>query len=79
MRQEGMTPAEKKLWFGYLKNQAPRWRNQRPFGGYIVDFYCPALRLVVEIDGESHFKPRATPTMWNGRPIWEGWGYGCFA
>ncbi|MEK7526792.1 MAG: DUF559 domain-containing protein [Patescibacteria group bacterium] len=28
--------------------------RQRPLGNYIVDFYCPALKLVVEIDGPSH-------------------------
>ena len=24
-------------------------------GSYIVDFYCPALKLIIEIDGEQHF------------------------
>lgn len=57
MRHEDMTPAEKKLWFGFLKGLRPRWRDQRPFDRYIVDFYCPALKLVIEIDGESHFTP----------------------
>ena len=28
--------------------------RQKPLGNYIVDFYCPALKLVVEIDGSSH-------------------------
>jgi very-short-patch-repair endonuclease len=28
--------------------------RQRPIHKYIVDFYCPKLKLVVEIDGESH-------------------------
>lgn len=54
MRQE-MTPAERKLWFEYLKDLTPRWRKQRPFGPYIVDFYCPTLKLVIEVDGESHY------------------------
>lgn len=56
MRQE-MTPAERKLWFEYLKDATPRWRKQRPFGPYIVDFYCPELKLVIEVDGESHYTP----------------------
>ncbi len=59
MRHEDMTPAEKKLWFEYLKGKKPRWRDQRPFDGYIVDFYCPALKLVIEVDGDSHFTPEA--------------------
>ena len=28
--------------------------RQRPIYKYIVDFYCPRLKLVIEIDGESH-------------------------
>ncbi len=28
--------------------------RQKPIENYIVDFYCPALKLIVEIDGEYH-------------------------
>ena len=28
--------------------------RQKPIGTYIVDFYCSKLKLVIEIDGESH-------------------------
>ena len=28
--------------------------RQKPLLGYIVDFYCPALKLVIEIDGKYH-------------------------
>ncbi len=31
-----------------------RFRRQHPLGPYILDFYCPATRLAVEIDGFSH-------------------------
>jgi very-short-patch-repair endonuclease len=31
-----------------------KFRRQHPFGWYIADFYCPAARLVIEIDGQSH-------------------------
>ena len=30
-----------------------RFLRQRPIGNYIVDFYCSALRLVIEIDGAA--------------------------
>ena len=30
------------------------WRRQFPMGVFIVDFYCPRLRLVIEVDGKSH-------------------------
>ena len=28
--------------------------RQKPIGNYIVDFYCPKLKIAIEIDGESH-------------------------
>jgi very-short-patch-repair endonuclease len=52
-----MTPSEKKLW-GYLRGsqfKGLKFRRQHSIGDYIVDFYCPELRLVIEIDGDSHF------------------------
>ena len=30
------------------------FHRQKPIGEYIVDFYCPALKLAIEVDGESH-------------------------
>ena len=50
------TPAEKILW-EQLRNRrlkGLKFRRQHPLGTYIVDFYCPAQRLVVEIDGDIH-------------------------
>lgn len=49
--------AEAKLWF-YLKEKklgGYKFRRQYSIGGYVVDFYCPALRLAIEVDGPSHF------------------------
>src|SRR5258706_9040594 len=34
-----------------------KFRRQQPLGGYIVDFYCHELRLVVELEGEVHSQP----------------------
>jgi very-short-patch-repair endonuclease len=31
-----------------------RFRCQHPIGSFIVDFYCPQNRLVIEVDGEIH-------------------------
>jgi very-short-patch-repair endonuclease len=31
-----------------------KFRRQHPFEHYVADFYCPAARLVVEVDGASH-------------------------
>ncbi len=47
------TPAEAKLW-SYLKTLNVRILRQRPIGNFIIDFYCPAALLVIEVDGESH-------------------------
>lgn len=53
--RHNMTTAEKKLWYGYLKNFRFRVLRQRPIDYFIVDFYCSKLKLVIEVDGESHF------------------------
>ena len=50
------TLAESVLW-KYLQNKNAfgfRFRRQKVIGKYIVDFYCPKLKLVIEIDGSSH-------------------------
>ena len=33
----------------------PPFRRQHPMGHYILDFFCPQAKLVVEIDGQSHW------------------------
>jgi very-short-patch-repair endonuclease len=48
------TPAEKKLWEEYLRAFPHRVLRQRPIDHFIVDFYCAALHLVIEVDGEIH-------------------------
>ena len=53
--RKNMTLAEKKLWYGYLRNFPQRVLRQRLIDNYIVDFYCPAIKLVIEVDGGSHF------------------------
>jgi very-short-patch-repair endonuclease len=51
-----MPKSEVVLW-SYLKNKqlGVKFRRQHSIGPYIVDFYCPTKRLVVEVDGETHF------------------------
>ncbi|MDP2983192.1 MAG: endonuclease domain-containing protein [Candidatus Latescibacter sp.] len=50
-----MTSAERKLWLECLRKYPHRVLSQHPIDNYIVDFYCPALKLVIEIDGEQHY------------------------
>jgi very-short-patch-repair endonuclease len=50
------TPAEKKLW-RYLRNRefaGYKFRRQHPIGPYVLDFYWPAARLALELDGSGH-------------------------
>ncbi|WP_036480023.1 endonuclease domain-containing protein [Myxosarcina sp. GI1] len=54
--RNNLTPAEARLW-AVLKNkqlEGLRFRRQHPVGDFILDFYCPACKLVVEVDGEIH-------------------------
>ena len=51
------TQAEAFLW-GYLKNSqldGRKFRRQSSIRNFIVDFYCPEERLVIELDGDFHF------------------------
>lgn len=51
------TPHEVKLWARLRRDQLGyRFRRQYGIGNYIVDFYCPTKKLVVEIDGSQHFE-----------------------
>lgn len=55
--RSSMTDAEISLWSKLRRKQIfglPFYR-QKPLGNYIVDFYCPAARLVIEIDGGQHY------------------------
>jgi len=53
--RQNPTPAEKKLWQDFLRSYPFRVLRQRPIANFIVDFYCAALMLVIEVDGEGHF------------------------
>ena len=52
-----LTPSEAALW-SLLKNKQVfdlKFRRQTSIENYIVDFYCPQLKIVIELDGEPHF------------------------
>ena len=57
LMRKNPTPEENKMWHILLKNFKPRFFRQRIIGNYIVDFYCPKLKLIIEIDGEQHYLP----------------------
>jgi very-short-patch-repair endonuclease len=52
-----LTPAEAALW-SLLKNKQAfglKFRRQTSIENFIVDFYCPQFKIVIELDGEPHF------------------------
>ena len=55
LRKE-LTPEEQRLWLRLRGNQIrdTAFRRQHAIGPYIVDFYAPKARLVIEIDGFQH-------------------------
>lgn len=55
------TLSEVLLW-NELKQRKIRgysFNRQKPIGNYIVDFYCKPLKLVIEVDGSSHYNEEA--------------------
>ena len=54
-----MTRQERHLWYDFLSSYPVRFRRQKQFGRYIVDFYCSAAKLVLELDGGQHYSREA--------------------
>jgi len=52
-----MTEPEVILWTRLRSRggERPTFRRQHPFGSIILDFYCPSLRLAIEVDGATHW------------------------
>ena len=51
------SPFETIIWYQLKDRQVEnlKFRRQHSIGDYIVDFYCASEKLVIEIDGDSHF------------------------
>ncbi|MHB9132301.1 MAG: endonuclease domain-containing protein [Armatimonadota bacterium] len=54
--RKSLTPAEEILWQALRgrRLEGLKFRRQHPVGKYVLDFYCPEYRLVIELDGEIH-------------------------
>jgi len=65
------TPHERILWRALkeLPIEGTHFRRQAPIGRYIVDFFCPAKRLIIELDG-GHHNDDATVTRDSERQAW---------
>ena len=52
-------PQQEGILWQYVKNRKinnQKFKRQYSIGRYVVDFYCPALKLVIEIDGDYHLQ-----------------------
>jgi len=60
--RKSMTDAERHLWVKIRMKQLKGYQfyRQKPIGDYIVDFYCPKVKLVIEVDGSQHFSDEMT-------------------
>ena len=55
--RKNMTPEEKQLWYHLLCRLPVPVKRQKVIGRYIVDFYIPEYKVVIEIDGKQHSYP----------------------
>ena len=53
--RKNATKEENHLWYDFLRNYPVRFHRQYVIDQYIVDFFCPKARLIVELDGSQHF------------------------
>lgn len=72
------TKAEIKLWKNFLKTFPLQTYRQKPIDNFIVDFYIPKLKLVIELDGESHSNDDSIEYDRERSAILEGYGLTVF-
>jgi very-short-patch-repair endonuclease len=61
--RSNLPQAEVILW-SRLKNKALdgyKFRRQYSIGKFVINFYCPRLKLAIEVDGDSHFSEKSEP------------------
>lgn len=67
---------ERMLWKWIKgKQNGYKFRRQHGIGKYIVDFYCPELKLIVEIDGSVHGEETVLQKDSERQKYLESWGY----
>ncbi len=65
--RKASTDAERKLWSRLRNRQLLGFKFFRQYGiaSYILDFYCPAVKLAIELDGGQH--AQGTQALYDGR------------
>jgi very-short-patch-repair endonuclease len=58
--RQNLTDSERALWLRLRGQQIAgvQFYRQKPIGDYIVDFYAPKAKLVIELDGSQHLEAR---------------------
>ena len=56
--RKNMTKEERRLWYDFLKFYPVNFRRQAVINKYIADFYCPSVKLVIELDGSQHYEDK---------------------
>lgn len=77
--RRNMTPQERHLWYDFLSGYPVRFRRQKQFGRYIVDFYCSAAKIILEIDGSQHYTRTAWSTTGSAQHTLRAWAFKSFA
>ncbi|MDX1920256.1 MAG: endonuclease domain-containing protein [Candidatus Caenarcaniphilales bacterium] len=72
--RKNSTEAESKIWKDFLRSFPLPVYRQKPIDNFIVDFYVPKIKLVIEIDGETHFEDNAIEYDRQRTAILEGYG-----
>ena len=59
--RKNLTPAETFLWKHLKAKQLEgrKFHKQHSIDWFIVDFYCPSEKLIIELDGQGHMNPAA--------------------
>ncbi|MDJ0626038.1 MAG: endonuclease domain-containing protein [Candidatus Caenarcaniphilales bacterium] len=68
------TEAEEVIWYQLLRDCKFQFYRQKIIDNFIVDFYCPKQKLVIEIDGESHYSEDAKSYDQKRTEILESYG-----
>ena len=75
--RKDMTREERHLWYDFLREYPIRFLRQKVIGSYVVDFYCAAAKLVVELDGSQLTRRRALLTTRRARSSCKNMICGC--
>ena len=56
--RKNATKEENRLWYQFLRTHPVQFKRQRVIGQYIVDFFCSAAGLIIELDGGQHYEAK---------------------